>query len=119
MKCCPHCGGALDKQVLIDCYFVDGVAVHCALDLANAPEELTVVVDSKGNVDALDQPEDTIRDDEVAYMYRRKGKVELIHFSHRYDAGVYYSACYEAVDKTTHPFIEASIIEERLAQIFG
>jgi hypothetical protein len=49
--------------------FLDGPAQGKQLSLSRAPYFLRVVMDPFGNVDALDQLSDTIRDGEIAYVY--------------------------------------------------
>lgn len=49
--------------------FLDGPAEGAHLSLSRAPYFLRVVIDPFGNVDALDQLSDTIRDGEIAHVY--------------------------------------------------
>jgi hypothetical protein len=51
--------------------FLDGPAEGKQLSLSRAPYFLRVVMDPFGNVDALDQLSDTIRDGEIAYVYTK------------------------------------------------
>lgn len=51
------------------CTFIDGPAQGTRLSLRTAPHFLRVVIDAHGDVDALDQPEDELADDETVYVY--------------------------------------------------
>lgn len=48
---------------------LDGPAAGHTLSLRSAPHFLRVVIDSHGDVDALDQPEDELGDDETIHVY--------------------------------------------------
>lgn len=59
--------------------FLDGPAKGTVLDLRRAPVWLRVVIDSAGQVDALDQLDDTPAADEAIYVYRIVGEPTRYH----------------------------------------
>ena len=56
-------------------HFKDGPAAGKTLSLSNAPPLLRVVIDERGNVDALDGSGDSPRPGETVHVYRRVGDV--------------------------------------------
>ena len=50
-------------------YFSNGPAGGECLNLARAPIMLRVVIDPDGKIDALDQPEDSVRPGEAVHVY--------------------------------------------------
>lgn len=53
--------------------FLDGPAEGVKLSLGRAPMFLRVVIDPGGNVDALEELEDRVRDGETAHVYQLAG----------------------------------------------
>lgn len=53
--------------------FLNGPAQGSSLSLQRVPYFLRVVIDPAGQVDALDQLEDTVRDGETAHVYHKVG----------------------------------------------
>lgn len=79
--------------------FSGGPADDSVLDLRRIPLWLRVVIDEAGEVDALDQLEDTVRDGETAYVYRRVGEVtRAIACSRSKGCMPWLSAKYEYVE---------------------
>lgn len=81
--------------------FLDGPAKGTTLDLKRAPKYLRVAIDAKGEVDALDQLDDTPRDDETLHAYRMVGQPTRYHVcrSPRKLSGWHNQAEYEMVDE--------------------
>lgn len=68
--------------------FLGGPAEGKVLTLKNAPRWLRVVVDGKGEVDALDAPHDAPRADETVHLYVRQGEaLGRFHMSFRGERG--------------------------------
>lgn len=60
-------------------HFLDGPADGVMLDLQRAPLMLRAVLSTKGEWDALDQPDDEAAPDEVIAVYRMVGKPTQVH----------------------------------------
>lgn len=58
--------------------FLDGPAKGAQLSLARSPHFLRVVIDPAGNVDALDQLDDTMRPGETAHVYELSGDIGTV-----------------------------------------
>lgn len=59
--------------------FLDGPAAGKVLDLRRAPLLLRVVIDRRGNVDALDQVDDVPHAGETIHVYRLQGPPQRVH----------------------------------------
>lgn len=75
--------------------FIDGPA-QGVLMLKRAPLFLRAVVDNKGDIDALDQPDDTPKKTEKIHVYKREGEFNRVHIrmSPRSASGFYMMAQY-------------------------
>ena len=58
---------------------IDGIAGGAELQLRRAPTLLRVVIDDEGNVDALDQLDDTPKPDELIIVYITKTHPSYCH----------------------------------------
>ncbi len=67
--------------------FTGGPADNTTLMLRRAPRFLRVVVDQGGEIDALDQPEDTRKEGEAVYVYERVGDATACFLSARSRGG--------------------------------
>ena len=99
----------------ITCSFLDGVATCVVLHLERAPEFLTVVINSKGDVDALDQPDDEPTKDEVCFRYMRVGRGDRVFYKCGRRTICSLSAQYTAIGN--HPKIPQALINKRVADI--
>lgn len=71
--------------------FIDGPAKGQKLLLRHAPAVLTVVVNSRNKWDALDQPDDEVRPDELTFTYDRVGEAGMVHVNFGRRRGGFYA----------------------------
>lgn len=71
--------------------FLDGPAEGQCLLLKSAPSVLTVVVNSRDKWDALDQPDDEVRPDELTFTYDRVGEPGFVHVNRGRGQGGFYA----------------------------
>lgn len=75
-------------------HFLDGPAQGKTLMLKRTPKYLRVVVDAKGDIDALDQLEDVPRPEESVFAYRLHEHKGAVHLNTgRGPGGGFYQAC--------------------------
>jgi hypothetical protein len=81
--------------------FHDGPARGQHLMLRSAPLALRVVESSRGNFDALDQPEDVANPQEKIHVYHRMGPATWMHIraAKRSDGGRFWSGTYRLFDE--------------------
>lgn len=81
--------------------FLDGPAAGQVLQVRRAPIYLRVAIEA-GEVDALDQAEDTPKPTEMLYAYRLKGKAGWVHMlvrgENRDRGGYWATGEYEFID---------------------
>jgi len=93
--------------------FLDGPAAGKTLSLSYAPMYLRVVIDPKGNVDALDAPDDSPRPGEIVHLYRRHGPVTTGFIAGRDPkTGKRFGRRFSAADYTH--FTDHSMVQEQL-----
>lgn len=71
-------------------HFLDGPAKGKSLMCRYSPIWLRVVIDNRGNVDALDAPDDEARPNEAIYLYRIKERQGTAHVNMGRGRGGFY-----------------------------
>ncbi len=70
--------------------FKDGPCMGILM-LKRAPKYLRAVINTKGELDALDQLEDTPNENEVVYVYKREGETGSVHICGRKNISGWYA----------------------------